>query len=195
MATIATVHWLAVGTRAMVSDEVIYLLQGKWIFQRDYAWHLDPDLLPFFSMRKLGVTPSGGLYGQYTPGWPALLALFDLIGLRWWSGAILGTASVWATVRLGTLLYSRSAGLIAGALLLIQPTFLLLHAGYMAHPATILSLAMAAAGQAARQSLHGQGHAVDLRRPGFGDEGVAHARQLRVLPSLCVRDAIAMTPA
>jgi hypothetical protein len=54
MATIATVHWLAVGTRAMVSDEVIYLLQGKWIFQRDYAWHLDPDLLPFFSMRKLG---------------------------------------------------------------------------------------------------------------------------------------------
>ncbi|MCC6772083.1 MAG: hypothetical protein IT360_12810 [Gemmatimonadaceae bacterium] len=144
MATIATVHWLAVGTRAMVSDEVIYLLQGKWIFQRDYAWHLDPDLLPFFSMRKLGVTPSGGLYGQYTPGWPALLALFDLIGLRWWSGAILGTASVWATVRLGTLLYSRAAGLIAGALLLIQPTFLLLHAGYMAHPATILSLALAA---------------------------------------------------
>ena len=54
---------------------------------------------------------------------------------------------------------------------------------------------MAAAGQAARQSLHGQGHAVDLRRPGFGDEGVAHARQLRVLPSLCVRDASAMTPA
>lgn len=144
LATIAVVHWLSVGTRAIVSDEVIYLLQSKWIFQRDYAWHVDPELLPFLSMRKLGVTPSGGLYGQYTPGWPALLALFDLVGLRWWSGAILGTASVWATVRLGTLLYSRAAGLIAGALLLIQPTFLVLHAGYMAHPATILSLALAA---------------------------------------------------
>ncbi len=140
----AVVHWLSVGTRAMVSDEVIYLLQGKWFFQRDYAWHVDPSLLPFFSMRKLGVTPSGGLYGQYTPGWPALLALFDAVGLRWWSGALLGAGSVWATTRLGTLLYSRSAGLLAGLLLLVQPWFLLLHAGYMAHPASILALALAA---------------------------------------------------
>ncbi|MEP7381321.1 MAG: hypothetical protein ABI910_06515 [Gemmatimonadota bacterium] len=141
---IAVIHWLSVGTRAMVSDEVIYLLQGKWFFQRDYAWHVDPSLLPFFSMRKLGVSPSGGLYGQYTPGWPALLALFDAVGLRWWSGALLGAGSVWATTRLGTLLYSRSAGLLAGLLLLVQPWFLLLHAGYMAHPASILALALAA---------------------------------------------------
>lgn len=144
LALIATVHWFAVGTRAIVSDEVVYLLQSDWFWNPDYAWTIDPDLRPFFSMRKLGLTPSGGLYGQYTPGWPAVLALFDLVGLRWWSGAILGMGSVWATVRLGTLLYGRGAGLIGGALLLVQPWFLLLHAGYMAHPATILAIALAA---------------------------------------------------
>lgn len=141
---IAGVHWLAVGARAIVSDEVVYLLQSKWIWNRDYAWHIDRDLIPFLSMRKLGLTPSGGLYGQYTPGWPLVLALFDLLGLRWWSGAILGTASVWATFRLGTLLYGRAAGLIGAALLLVQPWFLVLHAGYMAHAATILCVALSA---------------------------------------------------
>jgi hypothetical protein len=144
LAVIATVHWFAVGTRAIVSDEVVYLLQSEWFWQKDYAWTIDADLRPFFSMRKLGLTPAGGLYGQYTPGWPAVLALFDVVGLRWWSGALLGTASVWATVRLGTLLYGRAAGLIGGLLLLVQPWFLLLHAGYMAHPATILGIALAA---------------------------------------------------
>lgn len=141
---IAIVHWFAVGKRAMVSDEVIYLLQAKWFFMPNYSWHVDADLLPFFSMRKLGVTPSGGLYGQYTPGWPALLALFDAVGLRWWSAPILGAITVWATTRLGTLLYSRAAGVLAGLLLLVQPWFLLLHAGYMAHPASIAALALAA---------------------------------------------------
>lgn len=143
MLLIAVVHWLAVGRRAMVSDEVIYLLQAKWFFQRNYSWHVPTEFVPFFSMRKLGVTPSGGLYGQYTPGWPAVLALFDAVGLRWWSGALLGTVTIWATTRLGTLLYSRAAGLLAGALLLVQPWFLLLHAGYMAHPASIAALALA----------------------------------------------------
>jgi len=144
IALLATVHWLAVGTRAIVSDEVIYLLQAEWMFQSGYSWHIDRELLPFFAMRKLGVTPDGGLYGQYTPGWPALLALFDLLGLRWWSGVICGATSVWVTVRLGTRLYSRAAGVLGGALLLVQPWFLLLHAGYMAHAATILTIALAA---------------------------------------------------
>lgn len=144
VALIAVVHWLAVGSRAIVSDEVIYLLQSEWMWNRDYAWHIDRDLLPFFAMRKLGITPSGGLYGQYTPGWPLVLALFDLLGLRWWSGPLLGAVTIWATQRLGTLLYNRAAGLLAGALLLVQPWFLLLHAGYMAHTATILAITLAA---------------------------------------------------
>lgn len=144
VALLATVHWLAVGSRAIVSDEVIYLLQSEWMWNRGYAWHIDRDLLPFFAMRKLGITPTGGLYGQYTPGWPLVLALFDLVGLRWWSGPLLGAASVWATQRLGTLLHGRAAGLIAGVLLLVQPWFLLLHAGYMAHTATILAIALSA---------------------------------------------------
>ena len=141
---LGAVHWASVGRWAVVSDEVIYLLQSKWIWHRDYAWHVDPELVPFFSMRKLGLTPSGGLYGMYTPGWPALLALFDLIGLRWWSGIIFGTLSIWVTFRLGALLYSRAAGLIGAALLLVQPWFILMHAGYMAHAATIFCIAVSA---------------------------------------------------
>jgi hypothetical protein len=141
---IALVHWFAVGPRAIVSDEVVYLLQSKWMWNTEFAWNMDRELVPFFSMRKLGETPGGGLYGQYTPGWPLLLALFDLVGLRWWSGAVLGAGTIWATVRLGTRLYGRAAGLIGGGLLLVQPWFLLLHAGYMAHPASILAIALAA---------------------------------------------------
>ncbi|MEO6446080.1 MAG: hypothetical protein ABIZ91_02300 [Gemmatimonadaceae bacterium] len=141
---LAVVHWASVGRWAVVSDEVIYLLQSKWIWNSDYAWHVDPELVPFFSMRKLGMTPGGGLYGMYTPGWPALLALFDAVGLRWWSGVILGTISVWATFRIGALLYSRAAGLLGALLLLIQPWFVIMHAGYMAHAATICGIALSA---------------------------------------------------
>lgn len=170
-ATLLTVvHQLSVGRWFLVSDETIYVLQSLWMGEPGYAWHIDRELLPFFVMRKLGVTPGGGIFGMYTPGWPALLALFDAIGLRWWSGIILGTASVYVTYRLGLHLHSRAAGVIAAVLLATNPLFLLLHAGYMAHAATILCIALAAL-----WLLEGEGGSGWTRGARWGGAGVALA--------------------
>lgn len=141
---LAVVHQLAVGRWAVQSDEVIYLLQSAWFGAPDYGWRVSPDLVPHLLMRKLGVTPGGSLYGMYPPGWPAVLALFDAVGLRWWSGVVLGTCSVYGTFRLGSLLYSRESGFLAAVLLAVNPWFLVLHAGYMAHALTIACVLFAA---------------------------------------------------
>lgn len=136
-------HFLAAGRYPVVSDEAVYVLQSDWFFNERYGWCLPPDLTPHFLMRKVGLSPAGCLFGMYTPGWPAVMALFDLAGLRWWSAVILGTTTVWATWRVGSLLFSQAAGFLAASLLAINPWFLLWHAGYMAHPLTICSIALA----------------------------------------------------
>ncbi|MGQ0767092.1 MAG: ArnT family glycosyltransferase [Gemmatimonadota bacterium] len=152
---LALTHFLAAGSYPVVSDEAVYFLQSDWIFNDRYGWCLPADLTPHFLMRKVGLSPAGCLFGMYAPGWPAVMALFDLAGLRWWSAVILGTTTVWATWRAGSLLFSQAAGFLAASLLAINPWFLLWHAGYMAHPLTICSIALAVVFLLRAEQLHG----------------------------------------
>ena len=136
---IAAVHWIAVSDGALIADEVVYLVQSRWIRPGQWTQSIDTDIAPFFLMRQI-TQLDGHLVGQYPSGWPTLLAGFRMIGLEWWSSVILGTASVALTYALGARLVSRTAGVIAALLLATSQQYLVIHAGYMAHAACITSL-------------------------------------------------------
>lgn len=154
---LTVVHFLTVGRWAVVSDEIVYLVQSRWMSGGHYSWRVDADVAPFFQMRKLGVAPDGGLFGMYTPGWPAILALFDQVGARWWAPIVVGCSTVLVTYRLGLRLHSAAAGLLAATMLALQPHLHQQHAGYMPHPATILAIAAAALWLVEGESARGWG--------------------------------------
>jgi 4-amino-4-deoxy-L-arabinose transferase-like glycosyltransferase len=89
------------------------------------------------------VTPEG-IYTQYPPGYPAILALFVRFGVPSLCGATLGALAVVATQRLGARAASRGVGLFAAALLATNPIFLRWCAAYMSHVAAMTALAAAA---------------------------------------------------
>jgi len=115
-----------------VVDESLYLLQGAMMREPGFARHVDPAVVPFFAVQQ-AVIQDGRLYTQFPPGWPALLALFDAVGLRWWASVVFGAASVWFTYLLGRRLVNRFVGLLAAGLLATQALFLTMAGSYMAH--------------------------------------------------------------
>jgi len=136
---LAVVHQLAVGDLALVADEVVYLVQSRWIEPGRWTVTVPPDIAPFFLMRQIGYL-DGHLIGQYPPGWPMLLSAFRVLGVEWWSSVILGTLSVALIYLLGTRLHSRRMGAIAAALLATSQVFVVGHAGYMSHAPAIAAL-------------------------------------------------------
>ncbi|HEX6316751.1 MAG TPA: glycosyltransferase family 39 protein [Gemmatimonadaceae bacterium] len=133
---LAGTHYVAVGRFAFVSDEAVYLTQSRWMAPGAFTWSVDQELAPFFIMRKVDYI-NGNLYGMYPPGWPALLAVFRFAGLEWWSSVILGTLSIALIYIIGAQMQSRRAGALAAAMLSTSQFFLVQHAGYMAHAASI----------------------------------------------------------
>lgn len=129
---ILVAHYLATPRWPLISDEAIYFLQSEWFFQPNYSWQVPREIADFFVMRKLGYNADAQhFYGMYPPGWPAVLALFNAVGLRWLTPVVFGTATVGLTYIVGTRLHSRSAGLLAATLLALQQWFVIDYAGYM----------------------------------------------------------------
>lgn len=129
---LALARHLAVGDHAYISDEVIFLAQSRWMSFPQVAFPMDADVAQFFRMRKVDYL-NGQLYGMYPPGWPALLAVFRMVGLEWWSMVLLGGASVWLVWSLGRRLHGERAGTIAAIFLATSQVFMVTHAGYMSY--------------------------------------------------------------
>jgi hypothetical protein len=129
---ILVAHALSTPRWPVISDEAIYVLQSDWFFRPNYSWQVPREIADFFVMRKLGYNAEAQhFYGQYPPGWPAILALFDVVRLRWWTPVIIAPATVALTYFVGTRLVSRTAGVLAAALLALQQWFVIDNAGYM----------------------------------------------------------------
>jgi 4-amino-4-deoxy-L-arabinose transferase-like glycosyltransferase len=140
---LAAAHWMLQREYVSFADEPLYLLQSRLLLEPGFVRHIDESLRSFFVLRQT-VFDEGHFYTQYPPGQPALLALFDLAGLRWWSGVLLSTAGVLFTYLLGRRLYSEFAGRAAAAFLGTNLLFVTVGSGYMAHGSG-LALATAAA--------------------------------------------------
>lgn len=160
---ILVAHALATPRWPLVSDEAIYFLQSEWFFRPGYSWHVPREIADFFVMRKLGYnTEAQHFYGMYPPGWPAVLAVFNAVGLRWWTPVVMGAASVGLTYFVGTRVHSRTVGVFAAALLALQQWFVVDHAGYMSDGFVTFTTIAGAASLLAAESARG------MRRFAFG---------------------------
>ena len=118
---------------ALLQDEVLLFLQSPpWLTNPGFGWQLDPQLLSFLRPEYTSFHDNI-LTTQYPPGWPALLAAFTSIGLRWWSTPLLVAIIVVLTFLIGRELHSRKVGFVAAIIVAIQPLILGSANGYMSH--------------------------------------------------------------
>ncbi|HEX7121468.1 MAG TPA: hypothetical protein VF178_03790, partial [Gemmatimonadaceae bacterium] len=140
VAGLTVIHWVVVLGRPLVIDEAHYVLQSRLLAEPGFTRSLDPQLAPFFLMRQAYLR-DGHLNGQYPPGWPVLLALFDRAHLMWAAGIALATLSGVFTYLLGRDLgqdgHDPWTGLIAALLLVTNYQFLGVTPTYFPHAATL----------------------------------------------------------
>jgi hypothetical protein len=94
----ATIARVVFDGRPLLIDEIVQVLQARM-----YAGgHLSvpvPEPREFFSV--LHVVDTGTrMFGQFPPGWPAMLAVGSLVGAEWLVGPVCGGVAVWAFARL-----------------------------------------------------------------------------------------------
>jgi len=110
-----------------VEDEGAYLFQAKTLA----GGHLTADSPPVddaFFFTPFLIDDGQQWYGKYTPGYPAVLAVGAAAGAPWVVNPLAAALAVGLTVLLGTRVYGRRTGLLAGALLALSP-MALLHSG------------------------------------------------------------------
>lgn len=140
---IAAFHRWYVGPNAVIADEGGYLLQAGWLEHGWLGWRIPPGTDEFFVNRHV-VLRDGVLYGQYPPGWPALVAAFSRVGLRQAAGALLALATLGATWRLADTLGGRRVAAVAVSILASSIWFVGSGASWMSHLPGMLALVVAA---------------------------------------------------
>ncbi len=114
-----------------LEDEFANLWEAQ-VMARGALWQPSPDpaqayLVPFV------VDYEGRRFGKYPLGWPAALSLGARAGAAWLVNPLLAGAAIWLTYRLGSKLFGKWLALLAGALLLSSPMFLMLSSSLMSH--------------------------------------------------------------
>jgi 4-amino-4-deoxy-L-arabinose transferase-like glycosyltransferase len=127
-----------------IEDEMAYVWQAQAMANGKLMLPSPPDaksfLVPFV------IDHNGQRFGKYPPGWPLILTLGILLNARAWVNPILGGFSIWLTYCLGKKLFDERLALLAAALTLTSPFFLLNSGSLLSHPlALVLSLAFALA--------------------------------------------------
>ncbi len=118
-----------------LEDEVAYLFQAKTLA-------LGRLTVPSPEPEEAFWTPfvldyQGQRFGKYSPGWPAILALGVLGHVPWLVNPLLAALSLYLVYRLGQTLYDDATGLLAAALGLVSPLFLVLGGSFLSHLASL----------------------------------------------------------
>lgn len=142
-AFLAAAHWLIQLDFIAFYDEPLYLLQSRLMREPGFVRQIDESLSRFFTLRQT-VFADGRFYTQYPPGHPTILAAFDAMGLRWWTGVVLSTVGVFFTYLIGREVHSEFAGRAAAVLLAANQLFVAYGTSYMPHGPS-LALVTAAA--------------------------------------------------
>lgn len=120
-----------------VPDEVAYTIQAR-IFASGHR--VLPLAEPEGLLRYSFLMTSPGLAGAFPPGWPALLAPFEALGLGALANPLLAALAVglgWEVAR--RLTESERAALFAASILALSPGFLILAASRMAHLSSLVA--------------------------------------------------------
>ncbi len=115
-----------------LEDEFAYLWQAQVIAGGHLTLPSPPDpksfLVPFV------VDHAGQRFGKYPIGWPVVLAVGELLDLRWLVNPLLAGLAVWLTYRLGKKTFGEPVALLAAGLTLTSPFFLMNSGSLLSHP-------------------------------------------------------------
>ncbi len=125
-------------------DEVVYLIQARQLGIGHVATP-PPPVPEAFVFSRTDICPAGW-YMVTQPGWAALLATGELVGLGWLVNPLLSGLCVLAAYVLLRHLYDLRTARLATLLLAFSPWFLFLGMSYMNHQATLLFAIYAALG-------------------------------------------------
>jgi len=117
---------------AHLEDEMAYVWQAQAIAGGHVKLPEPPGersfLVPFV------VDYNGMRFGKYPPGWPLVLALGEILQVRYLVNPLLGGLGVWLTYLLGKRLFSSTVALLAAGLTLVSPFFLVNTGSLLSHP-------------------------------------------------------------
>jgi hypothetical protein len=130
------IAWLVFERVPHVPDEVAYWFQAKY-FSTGHLYLPPPPDLAAFELPHT-IVDDGKWYGIFPPGWPAVLAIGMVLGAPWTINPLLGAATIVLLHRLAVSLYSRRVADIAVILVAASPMFLLMSAGLMSHPLSLV---------------------------------------------------------
>jgi hypothetical protein len=115
-----------------IEDEVAYAWQARAYTAAEIKVPSPPHpksyLVPFV------VDYEGQRFSKYPFGWPAVLALGILLGARHLVNPLLAGLGVWLTYRLGKRTFGEAVGLLAAALTITSPFFLMNSGSLLSHP-------------------------------------------------------------
>jgi 4-amino-4-deoxy-L-arabinose transferase-like glycosyltransferase len=140
LATAAAAHFAFEGLPHL-EDEVAYLFQAKTLALGRLTVPSPAQPGAFWTPFVLDY--QGHRFGKYPPGWPTILALGAVATgghAPWLVNPLLAALALYLVYRLGRTLYGRDAGLLAAALGLISPLFLVLSASFLSHLASLVWL-------------------------------------------------------
>jgi hypothetical protein len=146
-AIFALTLWLAVDVLERiphVQDSITFLFQAQTVAE-GALWAPQPAEPEAFKQEFLTVWDQKW-FGQYPPGYPMVLAVGVLSGASWLVNPWLAVLSSILLIKLGTLLYRPSSGLLAGGLALLSPFFLFLASSLMVHAAELFWTLLAMVG-------------------------------------------------
>ena len=128
-------------------DELVQLLQGR-MYAHGRLWDPVSPVPEHYSMLNV-VDVDGRYYGQFPPGWPAMLALGVMAGAPWLVGPLCGAMSAtafWSYVRV----VEQRRGVAVGAVLLFAaaPFVVFMSGSHMNHAPTLMWIMIALAAMA-----------------------------------------------
>ncbi|HLB12083.1 MAG TPA: glycosyltransferase family 39 protein, partial [Dehalococcoidia bacterium] len=133
-----------------VEDEVAFLFQARTLASGQIVAKA-PVLPEFFAMPFI-MALDGQWFGKYPPGYPAVLALGALAGQPWLINPLFGALSVGLVYVAGRRFFGSPTGLLAAALTVASPFFLLQAGSALSHVVTLFwSLAFMLLFDAARR--------------------------------------------
>lgn len=118
-----------------VEDDVAFLFQARTIAAGSLVAQAPPR--PEFFDIPFVLVRDGMWFGKYPPGYPAVLALGVLAGQPWLLNPLLGAACVGLVYLIGRRLYGAGTGLLAAALTVASPFFLLQAGSFLSHVAAL----------------------------------------------------------
>jgi 4-amino-4-deoxy-L-arabinose transferase-like glycosyltransferase len=121
-----------------LEDEVAYLFQARTLAMGRLTVPSPAEPDSFWTPFVLDYR--GQRFGKYPPGWPIMLALGVRAGAPWLVNPILAACALYLVYRIGDALYDRRTGLLAAALGLFSPLFLVLGGSYLSHIASMVWL-------------------------------------------------------